>query len=123
MNSVLLRSGLAGLMAVSMLALAPAAFAEMVAYKADLKASAEVPPVDSKGSGALTANYDTASKKLTYTVSFGDGTHSKSLPVAGEGQCGDGVRLRKNLVDLVANQADQEHREGPANAGRGRGPE
>ena len=72
MNSVLLRRGLAGVMAVSMLAFAPAAFADMVMYKADLKASAEVPPVDSKGSGALTANYDTASKKLTYTVTYKD---------------------------------------------------
>jgi hypothetical protein len=59
-------------MAVSMLAFAPAAFADMVMYKADLKASAEVPPVDSKGSGALTANYDTATKKLTYTVTYKD---------------------------------------------------
>jgi hypothetical protein len=72
MNSMLLRRGLAGAMAVSMLAFAPAAFADMVMYKADLKASAEVPPVDSKGSGALTANYDTATKKLTYTVTYKD---------------------------------------------------
>jgi hypothetical protein len=72
MNSMLLRRGLAGAMAVSMLAFAPAAFADMVIYKAELKASAEVPPVDSKGSGALTANYDTATKKLTYTVTYKD---------------------------------------------------
>ena len=72
MNSMVMRSGLAGLMALSMLAFAPAAFAEMVIYKADLKSSAEVPPVDSKGSGALTANYDTATKKLVYTVIYKD---------------------------------------------------
>jgi hypothetical protein len=72
MNSMLIRSGLAGLMAVSMLAFAPAAFAEMVMYKADLKSSAEVPPVDSKASGALTATYDTATKKLTYTATYKD---------------------------------------------------
>jgi len=72
MNSMLIRSGLAGLMAVSMLAFAPAAFAEMVMYKADLKSSAEVPPVDGKASGALTATYDTATKKLTYTATFKD---------------------------------------------------
>jgi hypothetical protein len=72
MNSMLIRSGLAGLMAVSMLAFAPAAFAEMVMYKADLKSSAEVPPVDGKGSGALTANYDTATKKLVYTATYKD---------------------------------------------------
>ena len=72
MNSMLIRSGLAGLMAVSIAAFAPAAFAEMVMYKADLKSSAEVPAVDSKGSGALTATYDTASKKLTYTATYKD---------------------------------------------------
>src|SRR5882672_11975787 len=65
MNSMLIRSGLAGLMAVSMLAFAPAAFAEMVMYKADLKSSAEVPPVDGKASGALTATYDTRSEEHT----------------------------------------------------------
>jgi hypothetical protein len=72
MNSMLLRRGLAGAMAVSMLAFAPAAFADMVMYKADLKASAEVPPVDSKGSGALTATYDTTTKKLTYSATYKD---------------------------------------------------
>src|SRR6266446_4712626 len=72
MNSMLIRSGLAGLMAVSMLAFAPAAFAEMVMYKADLKSSAEVPPVDGKASGALTATYDTTTKKLTYTATYKD---------------------------------------------------
>ena len=41
-------------------------------YKADLKASSEVPPNDSKGSGTLNATYDTATKKLTYTASYKD---------------------------------------------------
>ena len=49
-----------------------AAFAEMVMYKAALTSAAEVPATDSKGSGALTATYDTASKKLTYTVTYKD---------------------------------------------------
>ncbi len=72
MNSMLVRCGLAGLMAASMFAWTPAAFAEMVKYKADLKASSEVPPNDSKGSGVLTASYDTATKKLTYTATYKD---------------------------------------------------
>jgi hypothetical protein len=59
-------------MAASVLAFAPTAFADMVKYKADLKASSEVPAVDSKASGTLEATYDTASKKLTYTVSYKD---------------------------------------------------
>ena len=46
------------------------AFAEMVSYKADLKGSTEVPPNDSKGMGAVDATYDTASKKLSWTVTY-----------------------------------------------------
>ena len=60
------------LTAVALLALAPAAFAATETYTADLKAASEVPAVDSKGSGALNASYDTTSKKLTYTVTYKD---------------------------------------------------
>ncbi|HTE80283.1 MAG TPA: CHRD domain-containing protein [Reyranella sp.] len=56
----------------ALLAFAPAAFAATENYSADLKASSQVPVNDSKGSGALTATYDTASKKLTYTVNYKD---------------------------------------------------
>jgi hypothetical protein len=45
-------------------------FAETVSYKADLKGSAEVPANDSKGTGTLEANYDTTSKKLTWTITY-----------------------------------------------------
>jgi CHRD domain len=44
--------------------------AEMVNFKADLKATSEVPPNDSKGSGSVTATYDTAGKKLSYKGSY-----------------------------------------------------
>ena len=60
------------LTAVALLALAPAAFAATETYTADLKSANEVPAVDSKGSGTLNASYDTASKKLTYTVIYKD---------------------------------------------------
>jgi CHRD domain len=72
MKSKLIPFGIAGVMAASLLAWSPAAFADMVKYKADLKASNEVPAVDSKASGTLEATYDTASKKLTYTVNYKD---------------------------------------------------
>ena len=72
MRRLLLRSAVAGLMATSFLAIAPAAFAQAVMYKADLKASSEVPAVDSKGTGTLQATYDPASKKLSYTVNYKD---------------------------------------------------
>lgn len=46
------------------------AWAEMQTYKAELKGASEVPPNVSKASGSLTATYDTASKKLTYNVTY-----------------------------------------------------
>ncbi len=58
--------------AAAVLAFTPAAFAEVINYKADLKASSEVPANDSKGSGAVTATYDTATKKLTFTATYKD---------------------------------------------------
>ena len=45
-------------------------FADTVSYKADLKASSEVPPNDSKGTGTLDAAYDTTSKKLNWTITY-----------------------------------------------------
>ena len=51
-------------------ALASAAFAETVSYKADLKASNEVPVNTSTGTGSVAATFDTASKKLNWTVTF-----------------------------------------------------
>lgn len=51
---------------------APLAHAETVAFKADLKGSEETPPTDSKGTGSVTASYDTASKKLTWTITYSD---------------------------------------------------
>ena len=56
----------------ALLAFVPAALAATENYSADLNASSQVPVNDSKGSGALTATYDTASKKLTYTVNYKD---------------------------------------------------
>jgi len=56
----------------ALIALTPAAFAATETYMADLKGASEVPAVDSKGSGMLNATYDTASKKLTYTVTYKD---------------------------------------------------
>lgn len=57
---------------VALLALAPAAFAASETFSADLKSASEVPANTSKGSGTLTATYDTASKKLTYTATYKD---------------------------------------------------
>lgn len=56
----------------ALLALTPAAFAASETFTADLKSASEVPANTSKGSGMLTATYDTASKKLTYTATYKD---------------------------------------------------
>jgi hypothetical protein len=39
-------------------------------FKADMKASSEVPPTQSSGTGMLTARYDPATKMLTWEGSF-----------------------------------------------------
>lgn len=70
MKPLVLRLAVASLGAAALFV--PPAHAEMQNYAAELKASSEVPAVDSKGSGTLTATYDTASKKLTYTVNYKD---------------------------------------------------
>ena len=72
MDKTLIRTGFASALVLSLVALAPAAFAETVKYKATLTAASEVPPNDSKGTGALTASYDTATKKLTYEATYKD---------------------------------------------------
>lgn len=70
MKTIALRSVVAGLSFVALLAVAPASVAASETYTAVLTTAAEVPPVDGKGSGTLTATYDTATKKLTYTVTY-----------------------------------------------------
>jgi hypothetical protein len=70
MKTTLFHSGLAGFAAAALLVAAPAAFAETQTYKATLTSAAEVPPNASKGTGTLTSTYDTATKKLTWTVTF-----------------------------------------------------
>jgi hypothetical protein len=52
------------------LAFAAPAFAEVQNYKADLKATSEVPPNQSAGTGSLTATYDTGSKKLSWKGTY-----------------------------------------------------
>ncbi len=60
------RSSLTALACAAALALASPAIAATLNLKADLKAASEVPPTDSKGTGSVTATFDTASKKLSW---------------------------------------------------------
>jgi hypothetical protein len=59
-----------GIACAALLALASPAMAETMNFKADLNASNEVPPNDSKGTGSVTATYDSASKKLSWKGSY-----------------------------------------------------
>jgi hypothetical protein len=71
MQSTILRSTVVALGLAASIGFAPAAFAEVQIYTADLKGSNEVPPVNSKGYGAVQCTYDTVSKKFTYNVAWG----------------------------------------------------
>jgi Cu/Zn superoxide dismutase len=64
------RSLLAALACTAALAFATPSMAAMTQFKADLKASNEVPPNDSKGTGEVTATYDSASKTLSWKGSY-----------------------------------------------------
>jgi hypothetical protein len=48
------------------------AFAEVLHFKAELKAGEEIPPTTSKGTGELKAEFDTVSKKLKWDVTYSD---------------------------------------------------
>ncbi len=48
----------------------PAAFAEVVQYRVELKGTNEVPPNDSPGAGLAVITFDTDSKKLSWIVTY-----------------------------------------------------
>ncbi|MGF6755620.1 CHRD domain-containing protein [Paraburkholderia sp. GAS42] len=48
------------------------AFADTVQLKADLQPSSEVPPRVSHGHGDLSASFDTSTKTLRWTITYGD---------------------------------------------------
>jgi len=56
--------------ASSLVVMSLAAQAATITFKADLKASSEVPPKDSAGRGTLTATLDTDTNELKYRVEF-----------------------------------------------------
>jgi hypothetical protein len=70
MFGTFLRPALAAVALSAMLTTGAPSFAATVNYTADLKAASEVPPNDSKGTGALTGTFDTTSKKLTYSATY-----------------------------------------------------
>ena len=69
--------------------------AEVVKYSAKLDGKSESPANESKGSGKATLKYDTASKKLTYTVTYKDLTDAVAAHFHGPADAGanGGVEL------------------------------
>jgi CHRD domain len=69
MMAITSRFGLAAF-ALGLALVAVPACAETLTYAADLKGGDEVPANDSKGTGKVTATYDTATKTLTWKVEY-----------------------------------------------------
>ena len=55
--------------AAAALSLSPA-YADIVRFKAALSGPTETPPTDSKGTGSVDATFDSASKKLDWTIAY-----------------------------------------------------
>ena len=84
--------------------------AEMLAYKADLNGASEVPPNDSKGAGTAVATYDTATKKLSWTVTYKDLTGPATAahfhgPAAPGVNAGPQITLEGNLASPIKGEA------------------
>jgi hypothetical protein len=65
-----LRPALAVFACAAALAFATPSMADMLKMKADLKASNEVPPNTSKGTGSVDVTYDTSSKTLSWKGNY-----------------------------------------------------
>jgi hypothetical protein len=70
MHAAILHNGLIGLALTAFLGTSSVAVAETIAYKSVLNAQSQPTPNDSKGTGTAEVTYDTASKTLTWTVTF-----------------------------------------------------
>ena len=96
------KSVLAAAMVAGITFLAPAAFAEVIALKADLKASNEVPPNDSTATGTADATFDTESKAFSATATFaGLSGPVMGAHIHGPGELGAnaGIMLRFESVE------------------------
>ena len=70
MRSAILQCVFTGLALTVAVGFTGPAKAEVVNLKATLNANSEVPPNSSKGTGTVTATYDTASKKLSWKGNY-----------------------------------------------------
>lgn len=72
MKKTILRSALTAFACAGALALAAPSMAATINLKAELSSKMEVPPNDSKATGAVAATFDDTSKKLTWKGSYKD---------------------------------------------------
>ena len=70
MHANYFRPALAAVALFGLVAVGSPAIAGTVSFTADLKASEEIPPNDSKGTGTVDATYDTASKTFSWTITY-----------------------------------------------------
>jgi CHRD domain len=70
MHTIITRSGFIGFAFAALLGAGSTASAETISFKASLNAQNEVPSNDSKGTGNAEITYDTATKNLTWTVTY-----------------------------------------------------
>lgn len=68
MQSSALKVGIGAIALASFLAAATAGFAEEMKFRADLKGSTEVPPVETSATGTADITYDSATKNLSWTI-------------------------------------------------------
>lgn len=73
-----------------------AVHAETIHLKADLKASAEVPPKDSAGTGTLTATLNTETNEFTYHIEF-SGLTGPAVAAHFHGPAAEGVNAKPQL--------------------------
>jgi hypothetical protein len=101
---------LTGLVIAAIVSTVPA-LADTLKFKADLKGTSEVPPADSAGSGSGDITVDTATKKLTYTVTSsglsGDATaahfHGPAAPGENAGPVVDiSAAIASGSADITA---------------------
>ena len=70
MRSLFSRSAVAGLALAALAASASLAFAETVKFSAKMNGPSEVPATTSKGTGQIEASFDTATKMLTWNITY-----------------------------------------------------
>jgi hypothetical protein len=115
MRHAMIRVGLAFTAAAAMLVMTgPTSFAAAMKYKADLKASKEVPATDSSATGKANVTYDDKSKKLSWVVTYsglsGEPTaahfHGPAAPGKNAGPVVDiSGDIKKGSAELTADQA------------------